>query len=404
MKVKFNAKGNITVIAMIILLMPFFMPGGLVSLPGMERINIVFHTFKIVSIVIFIVTMNKSINIYGNKKLLLLFLFYGAGVSIANLIHDANILALRSVVFFPIFVLICLHFLSKDSFKFYTAICYLSGIYNVIQALTVIIYYPNGINHYIGSYWKQTLAGAIYFFGSKNQALFYMLVFLITFVIKEKIRTGKYIKRVYVYIAFFAVEAVRIDSANTLFCLLLFGIIYTVCMMRIQEKFSFLFTPGLYIGFNILIFFFICILAKADNNFIISTIVGLMGRDSTFTNRNLIWAQTLKYFLSNPLIGTGEISFKVLNSIQSQAHNMYLDILYKYGLIAFAPYFFVIIYAGRKLQNYKKNFFGALFVGTMFIMLLHNCFDAMDDYIFIFLIVVFCSLNKKIISVFEKAR
>lgn len=386
-----KCKIKVTSIALPLIMIPFFFPGGMTQFPGLGNINYVFHALKIISIVIFFLTEKQALKTYGQRNACIAAFLFGLAVSLTNLIHGDNILALRTAVFFPMFMLICIHYLVVKFDEFVLSLCSIFGLYNIFEALTVIKYYPHGVNNYTGYFWEQTLAGAQYFFGSKNQAFFYMLFFLLFVSIKQYRKTKKTSKRIFVYIALFMFEGYKLGSANTLVCLILFWGFYLLCTTKAYEKVKVLFKPRIYIAIGIAIFFVICVFSLGGQFRLVSIMLSLMGRDSTFTNRTYIWNITLNYFKSSPIIGVGNLGIELTNSVQTQAHNMYLNTLYQNGLAGFIPYIWLVFHAGECLNRRKPGFYGAILTGFMFIMLLHNCFDAMDDYLYILSISLFCT-------------
>lgn len=380
---------NLTNIKMLLILLPFFLPGGLGYVFEIENINIIFHVLKIISIVFYIFTEKFLVRVYSYKKELLLVFIYGVAISFSNLYHSHDILALRTCVFFPFFMLICINYLTVNRKGFINVILLIFGVYNICQIITIIKFFPNGLNDYTGYFWEDTLAGAQYFFGGKNQAVYFILVFLYLAAIKKKQKFNIFI---YIYSAIFIMESVKLDSANTMVSIVLFCGFYVLATSGVFEKTVFLFNPYIYIFISV-IFFITCVFSNGGQIGIISNILELLGRDPTFTNRTYIWEATTKFFLSSPIIGNGEITFHVLTAEQVHAHNMYLDILFKYGVVAFIPYFLLIIIIGKHLKNMEINKQVSLSVGFMFIMLLHNCFDAMDNYIFILMVCLFITLE-----------
>ena len=252
----------IMVIEYIMFLFPFFMPGGLTSLSGAENINISFHILKVVSIIIFLV-LQRKIKISMNNRILLV-VSLGLGISIADLLNTQNILSLRFAIFMPALYIMCVHMIKTDKKVFLLSIVLLFGGYNVIQALTVIKYYPNGINNYSGPYWKMTLAGAQYFMGAKNQMFSYMLLFLFSyfvynFVIKQN---EKWLKNMLIIILLFMLEAIRLDSANTLVCVALFGVFCLLSAWGINKRIRIIFNANIYIFLGSIAFVAICLLSQ----------------------------------------------------------------------------------------------------------------------------------------------
>lgn len=392
--IQLKKKTSTSLIKLIVILVPFFFPGGLTILPGLQNINYVFHSLKIVSILLFLITEKNSLRIHGNQDIYILTILYGFGIAASNILHNQNILALRTFVFYPFLLLICMQYLLEKQIIFINAVFFITGAYNLVQIITVIMYYPNGMNHYIGYYWKQTLAGAQYFLGGKNQAIFYIILFLLVSVIRENLIKEKMSKKIYIYFVIFGMELYYLDSANSIICLLIFVVFYTLCVMKVEKRFPFLFCSNIYIVFSIAVFVMVCLLAATDKLAFLKPILGLLGRDSTFTNRSYIWEAAITTFKNSPIIGAGEIELYILRDSTNQAHNMYLDVLYKYGVLGFLPYFFMIIRSGIRLDKGNNTFIGAICIGVFFIMMLHNCFDIMDNYVFICYLALFYNTSR----------
>ena len=381
------------ILQLIMFFSPFFLPGGLSVILGTEAINYLFHGLKIAAILIFLASEKRPLDDFGNKTLLICVMMYGLAISTTNIIHGQNILAARHAVFFPFFCLMCIHYIKKNPRRFFEALGLLTGIYNLIQIGTVLLYYPNGVNHYTGMSREQTLAGAQYFFGGKNQAIYYMLLFLFSVAAKEYLKKSKIPKRIFFYIGIFSAELLLLDSANSIISLFIFICFYTILLLKVQNKFSVLFNPYIYLTLGIFIFVSVCILSMASTLLFSNVIFKLLGRNSTFTNRIYIWQAAIGAFKTSPLIGVGETELQILRDTAKQAHNIYLDIAYKYGLAGIIPYMFMLVLSCNKLSRMKNSFLGAMAVSIYFIMVLHNCFDAMDNYIFILLVCIYFNIR-----------
>ena len=378
---------------LMLIMIPFFLPGGLTVITGTEAVSYLFHGMKLFVITFFVFNTKVAFKNNGNKELLGWIILYGLAISTTNLMHGQGVLAFRHVLFFPMFFVICVHYVKKDSLLFFEALAVLTGVYNLIQIVTVVLFYPNGVNHFTGIFWEQTLAGAQYFFGGKNQAIYYMLLFLLSVTIKERLKGSDIPKRIYLYSGIFAVELLFLDSANSIANLMIFMLFYTLLTLKVEAKFSFLFNPYLYLGLGVFIFVSFCVLSMAGTMFFSNVVFKLLGRNSTFTNRIYIWQAAIDAFKTSPLIGAGEIRLQLVGDTAEQAHNMYLDIAYKYGLFGVVPYIALLVFSCMKLDKERRSIFGALCTSLYFIMIIHNCFDAMDNYIFILLICLFSNIQ-----------
>ncbi len=361
-------------------------------MPGLEKLNIVFYMLKLFAIILFLMKVS-SVYVYKNSMPIVFIFLYGLAISISNLFHGGSILALRSALFFPALFLICSYFIRKRALWFLDGACLLFGVYNALQLITVILFFPHGITHYSGEFWKQTLAGAIYFFGAKNQAVMYILTFLFTWSVRNWVHTQKISIKIIAVSLIFMAEVYILDSASSIVCIALFIFFYIICTSRIEKHFSILFNPYLYYCVVAALLVLICVLSKAESFTFIGKFLSLLGRSITFTNRTFIWEEVLSLYKTSPVLGVGEKTFIITNSVINHAHNVYLDVLYKYGTLGFIPFVCMIIYCGKELNRWNKSFIGALSIGTLFIILLHNCFDMMDNYLLIFFLSMFNNVS-----------
>lgn len=369
-----------------LLLTPFFLPGGISSyFIGPVPINTMFHLLKGLSIILFILISGKAI-VRENYKFTVCFvlsLTYGFGLFLANSLNSGDLLSIRFVLFLPALVLIIGFFLKTEPWCALTALILLLGIHNILEAATIVLFYPYGMNDFHGHYWELTLAAAQYWLGAKNQAFSFMVLFLLVYSVRGFLAKGKLPKSTLLLSALFAVEAYVLSSSATLICLLLFIVTYGILTIARRSFQYMIFNPYVCIGAVGLVFLCFCVLSAASNFGIVDWFLALFGRDSTFTNRTFIWSAAIEKFLQHPLIGGGSTSFEVLGSEIRQGHNAFLEIASSVGLVGLVPYCLIIVAVANDIKRMGRNPLAAAVTAIAFVLYMHSCFDSLDDYVFI---------------------
>jgi O-antigen ligase len=92
----------------------------------------------------------------------------------------------------------------------------------------------------------------------------------------------------------------------------------------------------------------------------VGPIIGVLGRDATFTGRTDIWKQ-ITYTTVNPLLGAGFYNFwggkggqairQAMNTPVPNAHDGYLDLYLDGGLLGLIVLFCLLVLSGRKLMG-----------------------------------------------------
>lgn len=122
-----------------------------------------------------------------------------------------------------------------------------------------------------------------------------------------------------------------------------------------------------------------------SNNKIFELLLKFFGRTSSYSGRDDIWEQAVEIIKEHWLAGNGIGSEFYLPSgiYATHAHNWYLDIITKYGVIPIVLFAFYLIYQMAKLwRNHQYNI-NSLLVLIMSILLIHSIFDDISFYIFI---------------------
>jgi exopolysaccharide production protein ExoQ len=119
---------------------------------------------------------------------------------------------------------------------------------------------------------------------------------------------------------------------------------------------------------------------------VLQTLVGLLGRDMTFTGRTEIWENLLAEAV-NPVLGTGYHSFWLepgrmeRYGFINQAHNGYLETYLNNGLVGAFLLVTMIVAVGAKIKKelLEDRSLGALFLTFLVVAVFVNLTEAMFD-------------------------
>lgn len=344
--------------------------------------RIIIYCLRVVSLAFFLLVYKVFFPGKKDRELYYLTVFlmtFGLAQSIAELLETGNPLSIRFIVFYTGFSLVFIKMLKEKPNEVLNYLLYVFGIYNIIQLFTVIIYYPQGMTPEQGT----LLEEAKYFFGGKNQAFMFMLLLLLIFTIKGILDKGKISKFVFLIIIVFAVEGYILDSMATVICLILLALGYTLAITKRHRIIRKLLNPYILLFIIGVIFCVFCIvnpLTDFSRTSSIAKVLSKFNRNLTFTGRIYLWQQALNMFMENPIIG-GSGEFSINGTDLTQAHNAFLDILGKYGLISFIPFLIFVFCIARNLNRIIENEKIYIICSiSFFILLLHCCFDYMDMY------------------------
>lgn len=344
--------------------------------------RIVIYCLRIISLTFFLLVYKVLFPGKKDRELYYLTIFimtFGSAQSIAEMLKTGNPLSLRFIVFYTGFSLVVITMLKEKPNEVLNYLLYVLSIYNIIQLLTVIIYYPQGMTPELGT----DSSKAVYFFGGKNQAFVFMLLLLLLLTIKGILDKGKISKFISLVIIVFAVEGYVLDSMATVVCLILLALGYALAITKRHRIFRKLLNPYILLLIIGVIFGVFCIansLTDFSRTSSIAKVLYRYNRNLTFTGRTFLWQQAINMFMKNPIIGSsGEFSIVGINL--DQAHNAFLDILSKYGLISFIPFLMFVFCIAKNLNRIKENKRIYIICSiSFFTLLFHCCFEYMDMY------------------------
>ena len=392
MKLKVKRKNRISIdlrsIFYFLIIFPFFHLQSISELAEIDRawfaIDRILLGLKIcISVSIILLNVNRR-KTYSSVIWIIFYTFLLAITSFANNSFSFNYF-LSSIMPIAGFAILCKEFLNKNQDKFIESAYRLFAFLSICGALSIYIF-PNGF------YNAPTKAGAIYLLGRKNASFFYYFIYVFLGRYRKLVK-GKDISTINYFVYVFLLISLTICDCISGVILLSLCIIY-VFTDRKKSRLMELFTPRImFIIFAIFAVLIPTVLVGARLNFLT-----FFNRSSSFSGRDFLWMQAIELIKKHPLLGNGiNVSFSLNNSlstIANQAHNIYLDIGVRYGLITlmfFLVMIYVVFYKLHEGNNKQVTRNAAFF---LWILLIHSIFDYVSDYLLFFVIMIclhYCS-------------
>ena len=234
--------------------------------------------------------------------------------------------------------LLCERMLEKSDKLFENVVYYLFGFYSILGAILNLLF-QNGFNH-------APKPIAIYFLGSKNASFFYFIIFLYLFILRyirqEKMR-GKLLIPILLLAGVYAC-----DSKGGLVCLGV-AVIYYYVIHFWKRLYKFIKPVPLIITVSIIFY----IVVFSPNVSWLSDALSLIGKDLEYGGRSVLWEYALKMYMAHPLLGNGATLELMNRTVQTQAHNFYIDNLIRYGTIPLIVILVNVIFVAIKVSKEK---------------------------------------------------
>lgn len=197
-------------------------------------------------------------------------------------------------------------------------------------------------------------------FGDKNWYLYKILpaLFLLLIYCAKCNKTLYNLKIVLLWLLALSSVIVAQSGAGTL-VLLLWGLyVFLIpCIKRIQQNNSF---DNYFVYCLIVFVVFMMIVVWNSVEMFAPIIVGLLGKDLTFTTRTTIWGRAMELIPKKPILGYGALPGEEMVSLFfnipffTTTHNQYLGELFKGGILLLVC-FLVMVYLAFKHIQYSNN-------------------------------------------------
>jgi len=258
---------------------------------------------------------------------------------------------------------------------------FLFGSLSVIGALQILAM-PYGFLHH------KDKAFAVYFLGGKNTSFFYYAVFIFFLFYDDLRKYDRIRKRSFAFLMLFILAALRCDSMNTLMMMLVisaFAVVinYGVLLRKLVR-------PGPVV-IGILLISAVVLIPQI--RILLNPALHLIGRNATFTGRDVLWVQAIRYIVAHPFIGNGIFTKYRLDTgvWQDSAHSQFLDLMAKYGVSVFLSFVLMPVFSlARAFKCDRGNDkIIALKCAICFMILFHSVADHMLVYNYILLMAAF---------------
>lgn len=366
----------------VFLLFIYIEPPFLSLVNSFEGISKLFPIMRCLIGIGFVFLFIKNKQFIKGKKYLIIFCLFQIALNISSILNESfYITYLINSLNLVFFFIINLYFL-RDKTSFFKSYVIFLFSYVLIHFLTMILF-PNGFTNEINS------DNRIWFLGRKNGLLLYIFPLLISLYMLCELLN----KKRYMYLSYFIIIPLLFyNNSSTTFLislLFIFSSLFFDKFRRLNFNFSFIFI-------FILVFFLLILLNQTDLK-IFEIITSMVGKNLTFTGRTNIWNLAFSDFLNHPIIGNGiNLTFIPWTNmtIVYTAHNTFLDIMAKYGLLSLIPFLIMNVYLLYIYLKSKRNYLTQLGLCCLFIFLLacqfeayFNYFNTVIIYIFIYILI-----------------
>lgn len=359
-------------IFLLFLLIPFLkFPDYIVG----TSINNLFDIYKMLSSLILLILTFKKGKI---SQLTICFIVFEFLLLFSTLINGTTgkywtqITQMLSVI--GIF-LYCDYFIPKNPEKFLSVVSKYICFIAFLSSITMFMYYPHGM--YIDFRYDRNY----YFFGLDNIAFFTFYIGLIMLIVHSKYKYGKVNMKTYLFILFMIISYVYVNS-TTAYCALIALFLGTILIEKKVLKVSYKFSV------ISMVLFCLSICLFGMQNYFGNFLQNVLGKSLTLTGRTLIWERSIDYIIEQPVFGYGlEFGSTMITKVGfNHIHNIFIENLYKGGIVLTFVYFFSLFKIGNKVKEHKKTLIYSLFSLFLFIFLFICQFDYYNDIYICFMI------------------
>lgn len=216
--------------------------------------------------------------------------------------------------------------------------------------------YPNGLR-------RSEYGIPEWFFGNKNNRMYWYV--LPTLLAAWR---SRYMNRIHGFVLVSALgifsEIVMLmcdsaTSAGAFFFVLIGCVLFTTIKGRSLPRVNALIPVAVFLVMNIL-------LIVGSTEFLRPIVMGLFGKNMTFTDRVTIWSNALGFIAKKPIIGQGFLGNDYTSAILGRhdwvnCHNQVLDTLFIGGIVLFAALLLVFIALCMQTNRVKRCDFSLLF-------------------------------------------
>lgn len=323
--------------------MVLYKPAMFSQMPALHTFDTISNVFKIMVIAVLGVWF-----VYFYQKVSLFFVgivFFEVWRVLATIYCGGNYTSLFLAIFNALAICLVVEMgLKTDPDALLDGASFTLGLFVLINFATIILF-PQGMYEF--NTFTQN-----YFLGYRNNSIMLFFPAIIFSIVRSLRKYNKLTLSSFVITAVSFATVILAFSATSVIGMTVFTLFLLLALINKMPNFLNIIT---YLAINIAYFFGVIILRLQEAFAFI--IVDMLGRDLTFTGRTKIWDSALAAFAKSPVFGVGEIENQASRDLigATHAHNYYLDLLYKSGLLGFLIFFAILIICGVALYRNRKN-------------------------------------------------
>lgn len=248
-------------------------------------------------------------------------------------------------------------------------------VFIIVNFLTILIY-KNGM--YLN---ELTLTGSNWFLGFKNNHINYIMPAILISLINTNYQYKKITIRNIILLTLGTLTIFLVNSSTAKLGVLIVILLLTgIKMIEKLKKFNIFNYTMTYI------LVFIGIVIVRIQNIFSFIIVDILKKDITLTGRVHIWDSVIENIKYKPLLGYGKAY--EYTAIVSSAHNQFLDIAYRTGVLGLISFIMIIYMSFKEVWKYKKEkvaIFISIIIFSYLIMMISEAYS-LEYIIYLFVI------------------
>ena len=356
---------------------------ALMEPPLFSQINTIDNLWLFLKLIAFGYIVAVSIKKKASLSMIqfLCIIFFGWMI-ISTFLNDGNTLLAFRTIFFNL--VICYYFdlkLRENGIGELKRLSEVSLVYLLCNAI-LLIAFPNGVGSMIQGY-RVTEDTRLSFLGRDNAYIF----FFIPAIISTIIANGKKSKITITILSLTILTMVYVWSGTGVIGCALIILYYLFAVGKpIDQIFS-------YSKLILLIFIiYIGVVFLRVQDIFSGLIIGVLGKDLTFSGRTYLWDSALLLIGKKPWIGYGITETSMIERHGSfySPHNLVLQIILAGGIVAFTIFVLLFVIVRKKLND-NKNGYSNLIAVSIFIYLLTSMTEATmnSPYLYMLLIMAY---------------
>lgn len=354
-----------TLLLFLFLIIPFIKPAEYVFGSGFDTFM---DMWKVVSALVAILMYIKESKL---SPIVIVTALYQLSIFVPTAIKGSSeikwqLVVMLSNIAFAVIVELGIRHYKRD---FLTAMSVYGGALCLIMAVTMFIYYPNGMDQ---KEFMDALGDRNYYFlGHDNASFFVVFASQIFAMINCIDKNGRLTKGTVIFWLFVDSAFIYVSSAAASAAVVLLWAYVLFFYKKAPKVFNF----GTYIT-AVLVLFFSVVVFRLHTYFPF-IVEDVFHKNMTLSGRTILWDRAVSFIKRSPLMGYGQEPQMVLLEKFgiSHVHNIILEILYKSGAVGLGLYAVIITMAGKKLMKYRGNRINDITAFTIFLFFIISMVD-----------------------------